>query len=196
MSQKEYNGVINDAQKISSYADTLFLLLTHEKFDRLNGVFLDSLLFSSGDFSLMSLNDGGVLEILNTGYLNLIRDERIRIKLVSWDERMHQIRKFEGETEYLACNYLGYLKHSVDYRKVVSDSLGDVFIPEKKQGFLRDPLLTNYLDEISTVHNGMHKRYAQERNDFDSLNRIIDEYLKRESTFLPKIRRVRYQKRK
>ena len=154
-----------------------------------------SLLFSSGDYSLISFNDGGVQEILNTGSLNLIMDERIRIKLASWDERMHQIRKFEGETEYLARNYLGYLKHFVDYRKVVSDSLGDVIIPEKKQGFLKDPLLANYLDEISAVHNGMHKRYVQERNELDSLNRIIDEYLKRESTFFPKIGRVRYQKR-
>ena len=179
LSQKELNRVIKDAQKISSCANTLFLLLAKKKYDRLHGVFLDSLLFSSGDYSLLSLNDGGVQEILNTGSLNLIRDERIRIKLASWDERMHQIRKFEGETEYLARNYLGYLKHFVDFRMVVSDSLGDVIIPEKKREFLNDPLLANYLDEISAVHNGMHKRYLQEKNDLDSLNGIIDAYLMR-----------------
>ncbi len=72
LSQNELNRVINDAQHISSSADTLFLLLAHKNYDQLNGVFLDSLLFSAGDYSLMSLNDGGVQEILNTGSLNLI----------------------------------------------------------------------------------------------------------------------------
>ena len=51
LSQSELNRVINDAQHISSSADTLFMLLAHKKYDQLHGVFLDSLLFSAGDYS-------------------------------------------------------------------------------------------------------------------------------------------------
>lgn len=137
LSQNELNRVINDAQHISSSADTLFLLLAHKNYDQLNGVFLDSLLFSAGDYSIMSLNDGGIQEILNTGSLDLIHDERIRIGLASWDEKMHQIRKFEGETEYLARNYLEYLKRFVDFRKYISDTISDAIIPEKARIFER-----------------------------------------------------------
>ena len=45
LSQKELNRVINDAQKISSCANTLFLLLAEKKYDRLHGVFLDFVAF-------------------------------------------------------------------------------------------------------------------------------------------------------
>lgn len=171
------NRVINDAQQISASADTLFRLLAHKKYDQLNGVFLDSLLFSAGDYSLISLNDGGIKEILNTGALDLIRDERIRIQLASWDERMHQIRKFEGETEYYGLKYHEYLMNFLDFRRYVSDTLIDGIIPEKKQQFLHDPLLANYLDEISRAHKGMHKRYVREKTVLDSLDGLIDIYL-------------------
>ena len=177
LSQSELNRVINDAQNISSSADTLFMLLAHKKYDQLHGIFLDSLLFSAGDYSLISLNDGGIQEILNTGSLDLIRDEQIRIILASWDERMHQIRKFESESEYFARKYMEYRINFVDFRRYVSDSLMDGIIPEKKQQFLRNPILANYLDEISAVHRGMHKIYIQEKAVLDSLNRLIDEYL-------------------
>lgn len=177
LSQSELDRVITDAQHISSSADTLFLLLAHKNYDRLNGIFIDSLLFSAGDYSLISLNDGGIQEILNTGSLDLIRDDRIRIDLASWNERMHQIRKFEGETENLSRDYLEYLKPFFDFRRYVRDSLGDGIIPEKKQQLLSDPLLSNYLMNISGVHRGMYFRYAREKAVLDSLYIYIDKYL-------------------
>jgi hypothetical protein len=177
LSQSELDRVITDAQHISSAADTLFLLLAYKNYDRLNGVFIDSLLFSAGDYSLISLNDGAIQEILNTGSLNLIRDDRIRIDLASWNERMHQIRKFEGETENLSRNYLEYLKPFFDFRRYVTDSLGDGIIPEKKQQLLSDPLLSNYLMTITGLHRSMYIRYSQEKAMLDSLYIYIDKYL-------------------
>jgi hypothetical protein len=153
------------------------LLLAYKNYDRLNGVFIDSLLFSAGDYSLISLNDGAIQEILNTGSLNLIRDDRIRIDLASWNERMHQIRKFEGETENLSRNYLEYLKPFFDFRRYVTDSLGDGIIPEKKQQLLSDPLLSNYLMTITGLHRSMYIRYSQEKAMLDSLYIYIDKYL-------------------
>lgn len=177
LSQSELDRVITDAQHISSAADTLFLLLAHKNYDQLNGIFIDSLLYSAGDYSLISLNDGGIQEILNTGSLNLIRDDRIRIDLASWNERMHQIRKFEGETENLSRNYLEYLKHFFDFRRYVTDSLGDGIIPEKKQQLLSDPLLSNYLMNISGLHRSMYIRYSREKAVLDSLYIYIDKNL-------------------
>ncbi len=177
LSQKELNRVIYDAQLISSCSDTLFMLISHNKHEQLNGVFLDSLLFISGDYSLISLNDGGIQEILNTGSLDLIQDERIRVHLASWDERMHEIRKFEGETEYLARSYNEYLLQFLDYKRFVLDSLNDGIIPEKKQQLLTAPMLTNYLSSISAIHKNMYKRYILEKTVLDSLNRLINEYL-------------------
>lgn len=177
LSQSELDRVITDAQHISSSADTLFLLLAYKNYDRLNGIFIDSLLFSAGDYSLISLNDGGIQEILNTGSLDLIRDDRIRIDLASWNERMHQIRKFEGETENLSRNYLEYLKPFFDFRRYVTDSLGDGIIPEKKQQLLSDPLLSNYLMNITGLHRSMYIRYSREKALLDSLYIYIDKYL-------------------
>lgn len=77
---------------------------------------------------------------------------------------MHQIRKFEGETEYYALKYHEYLMNFLDFRRYVSDTLIDGIIQEKKQQFLRDPLLANYLYEISHAHKGMHKKVCAGEN--------------------------------
>jgi len=177
LSQKELNRVINDAKLISSCADTLFLLLSDKNYTPLKGHFLDSLLFTAGDYSLISLNDGGIQELMNTGSLGLVQDERIRLHLASWDERMHQIRKFEAETEYLSQQYQDYLKNFIDARRFITDSLSDIIIPAKKQALLDDPLFANYLERITGVHNNMHKKYLREKVVLDSLNRLINEYL-------------------
>jgi hypothetical protein len=177
LSQKELNRVINDAKLISSCADTLFLLLAQKNYAPLEGYFLDSLMFSANDYSLISLNDGGIQELMNTGSLGLVQDERIRLHLASWDERMHQIRKFEAETEYLARQYQDYLNNFIDARRYITDSLSGFIIPAKKQALMDDPLFANYLERISGVHYNMHKKYFREKVVLDSLNRLINDYL-------------------
>ncbi len=144
LSQKELNRVINDSKHISTCADTLFLILANKKYELLGHPFLDSLLFNAGDYSILSLNDGGIQEILNTGSLDLIQDQRIRVLLASWNERIHKIRKFEGESEYIARNYYKYLMDFSDYSRDVYDTLGSVIIPEKRLQLLTDHYLTNY----------------------------------------------------
>lgn len=177
LSQDELNRVITDAENIYSCADTLYLLLAHKEYDRLKGTFLDSLLFSAGDYSKISLNDGGIQEILNTGSLDLIKDERIRIVLASWDERMHNIRKWEDESQYISRNYMEYLIHFIDFSRYELDSLNSVVIPEKLQSLFSDPMITNYLGQIYATHRGMKETYSEEKKVMDSLNTLIDQYL-------------------
>lgn len=177
LSQNELNRVINDAENIYSCADTLFLLLAHKDHEHLNGTFLDSLLISAGDYSKISLNDGGIQEILNTGSLDLIKDERIRIVLASWDERMHNIRKWEDESQYISRNYMEYLINFFDYSRYELDSLNSIVIPEKLQSLLTDPIIRNYLGQIYTTHRGMKETYSEEKKVMDSLKTLIDQYL-------------------
>ena len=176
LSQEELNRVINDAKLIYTSADTLFLLLAHEQFEQLNGFALDTLLNNSGDYSLISLNDGGIKEILNTGTLNVIQDEKIRIILASWDERIHKIRKFESETEYISKNYNEYL---IDYFDNSRYEIGkrSGIIPEKKQYLLTDPKLRNFLDRIFGVHKRMYKKYNEEKEMLDSLRVLVNQHI-------------------
>jgi len=177
LSQNELNRVISDAKETSSSADTLFSLLAHEKYDLLDGITLDSLLFIAGDYSIMTLNDGGIQEILNTGSLDLIKDENIRLVLASWNERMNNIRKFEGETEYFSHNFNQYFIQFFDFSRYELDSLQGGVIPDKKHQFLTDPMIRNYLGRIQHIHLGMEGRYLEEKKVLDSLSRMIDQYL-------------------
>jgi len=177
LSQKELNRVIDDAELISSSADTLFIMIAMNKTEQLKGRFLDSLLFSAGDYSLISLNDGGIQEILNTGSLDLIKDDRIRLYLASWDDRLHKIRKFEAETEKLAKDYQDYLMHYTDVKRVMSRTSDGFIIPSKKMQLLADPILTNYLAKIASIHESMHEMYIEEKAVMDSLNLLIDNFL-------------------
>ena len=178
LSQNELERVISDAELIFSSADTLFLILAHQKYDLLQGKFLDSLLFSAADYSRISLNDGGIREILNTGALDIIRDERIRVSLASWDEHIHKIRKFEEETEYTSRNYTKFLDTYVDFSLSESDA-PSIVIPAKKEELLKNPALRNYLGGIANIHFIMHRRYKEEKMALDSLSALIDQHLKK-----------------
>ena len=180
LSQDELSRVINDAALISSSADTLFNLIAVNKTDQLKGFFLDSLLYMAGDYSRISLNDGGVQEVLNAGNLDIIKDDRIRIFLASWNDRLHKIRKFEEETEYRARQYQEYLNYFMDEKKLITNTNASqgVVIPEKKAQLFQDPLLTNYLASIAGIHQGMHQMYTNERKVMDSLSVLIGNYLK------------------
>jgi len=172
LSQEELNRVTRDAKSIYTSADTLFILLAHGKYEQLNGFGLDTLLKKSGDYSLISLNDGGIKEILNTGALNIIQDEKIRIILASWDERFHKIRKFESETEYISKSYNEYL---MDYFDVSRYEMGETsgIIHEKKQHLLTDPKLRNFLDQIFFIHKEMYEKYNEEKKMLDSLSILV-----------------------
>jgi len=181
LSQEELSRVIHDAELISSSADTLFVLIAENKTEQLKGMFLDSLLFSAGDYSRISLNDGGVQEILNTGTLDIIKDDRIRILLASWNDRLHKIRKFEEETEYRSKLYKEYLDDFLDSKRFITNTnrMQSIVIPEKRNQLLADPRFTNQLGSISVIHGGMYRMYSEEKKVMDSLNLLIDDYLKR-----------------
>jgi hypothetical protein len=176
LSQEELNRVTNDAKSIYTSADTLFLLLAHGKFDQLNGFTLDTLLNNSRDYSLISLNDGGIKEILNTGTLSVIQDEKIRIILASWDERFHKIRKFESETEYISKSYNEYLMDYFDVSRYETGHRSGI-IPEKKQHLLTDPKLRNFLDNIFYIHKEMHEKYNEEKEMLDSLSVLVNQHI-------------------
>lgn len=179
LSQEELDRVIRDAERISSSAQTLFQLLASGRSDELMDYHLDSLVFSAGDYSLISLNDGGIREILNTGSLDLIRDENIRIILASWDERLHKLRKFENESELLSRDYINFIRDFYDFRIYELDSLASAVIPEKRQVFLSDPRLANFLDRIKWVHRDMHHKYSLEKKELGYLDSLIDASMNR-----------------
>ncbi len=176
LSQNELDRVISDAALISASADTLFRMLAHQKYGLLQGQLLDSLLFSAADYSRISLNDGGIREILNTGALDIIRDEQIRIALASWDEHIHKIRKFEEETQYQSRNYNKFLDDYVDY-SLSELKVPSILIPAKKEDLLLNPKLRNYLGIIANIHSSMHRRYLEEKMALDTLNALIDQHL-------------------
>lgn len=178
LSQNELDRVIGDAELISASADTLFLMLAHQKFELLQGQFLDTLLINAGDYSMISLNDGAIKEILNTGDLDIIRDEQIRVSLASWDEHIHKIRKFEEETQYYSRNYFKFLDEYIDLSLSESKALS-IVIDTKKDDLLINPALRNYLGTIANIHSRMHRIYREEKMALDTLNALIDQHLKK-----------------
>lgn len=179
LSQNELKRVIDDAETISSSADTLFVLLTYKNYNGFKDHFLDSLIFNAGDYSIMSLNDGGIQEILNTGSLDIIRDEQVRVILASWNERVHKIRKFEEETQYFSRDFYNHIIKYFDFGRFELDSLQSAIIPEKQQELFNDPMIRNFLGRIQFLHYEMKNIYTNEKNALDSLNMIIDQYLKK-----------------
>ena len=53
----------------------------------------------------------------------------------------------------------------------------DLVIPSKKMQLFADPILTNYLAKIASIHKGMLEMYTDEKKVMDSLDLLIDSYL-------------------
>ena len=177
LSQKEFDRVINDAELVKSCADSLFVLLAEKDFERLNGKFLDSLLFNAADYSVISLNDGGIQEVLNTSSLDLIKDNKIRLYLVSWNDRLHKIRKYEEEAEYVSKQYNEILMGYIDMKRIMTNPSECRVIPEMEIQLLNDPTLANYLARITGIHNLMFQMYSEEKKEMNAFGISIDEYL-------------------
>ena len=128
------------------------------------------------DILLQGGFDGGIREILNTGSLDIIRNDTIRLILASWEEHLHKIRKYEEESVDTAKDYVQYLANFMNASRWALDS-ASVLIPEKKGALLNDPMLRNYLDRIAAIHTGMHRRYLEEKHLLDSLHHLIDKQL-------------------
>jgi len=175
-SQSELDRVIKNSENTSLYTKRLLDYITFPHKEELSVRALDSLIFNSGDYSLISLNDGAVQEILSTGNLDLIKDEEIRLFLASWDKRMHSIRKFESYSEDLSLQYQNYLYNYIDVKRKNKDVSLSVIIPEKKQDFLNDPRISNYLGAISSTQSGMNQRYTALKNELDGLKEKIGNY--------------------
>ena len=137
---------------------------------------MDSLLSEASDYSLISLNDGGIREILNSGSLDIIRNNQIRVSLASWEERLHKIRKFEEESELLSRDYNDYLDAFVDISRWELDSASAV-IPEIRKRLITDPRLRNFLFRIGNIHTNMYRRYTDEKAFLDTLQTLINKEL-------------------
>ena len=147
--------MIGDAEMVYTSVDTAIFLITDGSQEDLDVLHLEMLLYNAMDYSEISLNDGGIREIINTGNLNIISDERIRLILASWDEHIHKIRKFEGDTQYTARRFSEYLFDYFDASRTIRDPSSSIFIPEKRDQLLSDPRLSNFLARVSTF---IHKR--------------------------------------
>ena len=138
---------------------------------------MDSLLTSAFDYTQISLNDGGIRQILNSGDLNLIDNEYVRIYLASFDERLHNLRKFEDETQYTSRKLSDIIdKYYDDSRGLISDTTSAINKASRQKMF-DDASLKNKLSLMRTLNLLLHQKYIEEKITLDSLKLKIDNYL-------------------
>lgn len=177
-SQNELDRVINDSKITSIYSKRLLDYITFPERDNISAKTLDSLIFNSFDYSLISLNDGAIQEILSTGNLDLIKNEEVRLFIASWDKLIHSIRKHESYSEDLSLQYQNYIYDFIDIKRKNRDIALCILIPERKQAFIDDARISNYLDAISRTQSGMNQRYIGLRNELNTLKKMIENYNK------------------
>ena len=177
LSQEELERVLSESEESYKCADTLFKLLAHKKYDNLEGQVLDSLLFRASNHTIMSMNDGGLREVLNTGSLNHIDNEYIRIAISSHDERLHDLRKYEDYAKDVINRLYLETEHYFDATRAELYKNASVFSDASRKELYKNKSITNKLNQAGNANFILYTKYLEEKKVLDSLTHEINKEL-------------------
>lgn len=174
-SKKDLRRVIEKTDRVFKNSDTLLRILRTSE-EHFPAVFVDSILMISAGYTVFMPSEGVVREILNSGQLSLIRNNRLREQIAAWEASHSMIREWEklsskNAWEYVeTCGLYVDLSNDVDQQKIIRS--------ERQEMFLKDISIRNKL--VSTMRNSfvLNRLYREKQQVYDTLLRDIQKELR------------------
>ncbi|MEM9050967.1 MAG: DUF6090 family protein [Bacteroidota bacterium] len=111
----ELERVIEKSTRVSQRADSLLMYLTSAEIDF--SIKYDRYVFSLTGFTIYLSQEGTVQDIIGSGNLNLITNDSVRLKLVTWDADLKNLREWELLGKATAGAHFEYIRTHFDYYK-------------------------------------------------------------------------------
>lgn len=174
ISQKALNRVIIKTKRVAQTVSYLIDIIKVNP-NEMNSINMDSLIISSGGYTIFMDSQGVIKDILGSGQLGLIKNPYLRKEIASWEANLKMIRAREtlgkervnvhkkNTQPYLDLANLEYNKHA--------------FITSKIDEFRQNHLVSNALADILNNSNLLNRLYKDKQKHIDTLIQVIDKEL-------------------
>ncbi|MEN8124756.1 MAG: DUF6090 family protein [Bacteroidota bacterium] len=174
-SKVELNRIIEKTKKSWLSSDSL-IFISRSYNASISYQTLDSLIRLSINYAIFTPDEGIINEIINSGNLNIIKNETIRSFIASWDSHLENIKKYEEFQKTISVQYTNYLTDFVDFTNI--DSNSSIIISETKDEFLSSTKFRNHLHGRSMSSIILNRLYLKELKLIDSIEIIINKEFK------------------
>lgn len=173
-SQKSLNRVIKKSKRVAKTVDTLADLIKKNG-DKLTPFEIDSLTGSVSGFTVFMPSEGVINDIIGSGKLDMIKDDKLRSKIASWEADLRMIREYERLSKETSEKYLDHISKYFD---MINGKYGQPgFFNELRTEFLNDHIMTNHMVDIFGNSMTLNDLYDQKLQELDTLISIIDSEL-------------------
>ena len=177
-SLKELDRVINKSEMASMAADSI-LKMKRGEIDTLNlSNFVRCVLKANG-YTAYIVQQGTIDDIKGSGNLDVIKNDSIRLAIVSWDANLNSIREWEELGKNSSNDLADYLRVHMDNYKLANPHKMDMPITLEEQKLLmEDRLFLNIISDRVRLPKRLNIQYVNEVKKLNGLIRKIDNHLK------------------
>jgi hypothetical protein len=166
--------VIKKTNRVSKMADTLATLIKKNG-NELTLIQIDTLTDTSTGFTVFMPSEGVINDIIGSGKLDMISNKELRERIASWEADLKMIREFEDIGKETSSNYSDYTSQYFDMVNAKFNK--PAFLIDKRNEFLNDHILTNYMVQMFRNSRILNELYSEKSIEIDSLINIINKEL-------------------
>jgi hypothetical protein len=120
-------------------------------------------------------SEGVLNDIIGSGKLDMIHNNELREKIASWDADLKMIREYENIGKEKSSDYSNHISQYFD---LVNEKFRKpAFLNDKRNKFLSDHIMTNYMAQIFGNSIVLNQLYKEKSLEIDSLISIINKEL-------------------
>ena len=173
-SQSELNRVIEKTDRVRNITTSL---LEYKEENNIPEEVLDSMIFRADGYTIFIPAEGTINDLISSGNLNIITEEKIRTTIASWDAEFMRIREREQLGKYEVQQLIDLLRHVAEkynYQKYSTPLFSDT----QRALVLEDPVYRNTFYGIRRNARILHQLYLDKKEfilDFiDLISEEID----------------------
>ena len=123
-------------------------------------------------------SDGVINDIINSGKINLISNDELRLSITSWDRNLNEAKEIEKFLEQLSFDQLRpYLLDKASNRNAYSNQIGESPFSWKPSEVMKDKVFENLLVRSTEFFTILKSRYDYLKLEILKMLSIIDEVI-------------------
>ncbi|WKK67529.1 DUF6090 family protein [Lutimonas zeaxanthinifaciens] len=171
----ELKRVIDKSRLSYMASDTLDRILFHKY--EIPDFTLDTIIQGTYGYTIYSPHSGVINEIMNSGELELFKNNFIRKTVASWDSRLNNIAKFESDGRLSFLDYTDLMLNYIDQSNIERNK--PVIIEAKREEFFNDHKVLNLNFPKMRMQRILNDLYIKEMILIDSLESEINKELQK-----------------
>lgn len=141
--------------------------IDRERFWELSGSVLEYTIFHS--------EESTIEDLLGSGQLNIIRNERIRETFATWRSGLISIRTLEGDFKKVFDQLIAYYNANLPIYKYNYNNRSQIISGADMAFLLSDREFLNLINYLTFPASGLHREYQKKRDELMAVRQIVSD---------------------